>query len=122
MEQKYPTGLSVEIMEHLSGQEVEEQIAEGITRLLASLPEEHPRFYVGFGLYPNDEWKFNYVEASHLVSHIKYNISHRFGRALFINNICIYRGMQAKERCDEWERKIPTIVDQKPTRSTVPYR
>lgn len=122
MEQKYPTGLSVEIMEHLSGREVDSHIAEGITRLLESLPEEHPRLYVTFGLYPNDEWKYNYVEACDLVNHIKYNITMRFGRALFVNNICVYQGMQGKERCDEWEKKIPLLVNQNPTQNTRKYR
>ena len=44
------------------------------------------------GLYADRSWKTNGVLREHLLAHIWYNINHRFGRAIFIDNILVYNG------------------------------
>ena len=70
------------------------------------------------GLYNNQEYKTNGVTKTHLAIHIHYNIIHRFGRALFINGRCIYKGYLNKDVIAHFEGKFKDI---KLTKDTQPY-
>jgi hypothetical protein len=65
---------------------------------------------VTIGVYSNGEFKSNIVAPEHLADHIEYNKTNRFGRALFVNGECVYRGFISDELISEWEAKIPTMV------------
>ena len=45
------------------------------------------------GMYPNGPYKVNGVPTKNLLSHIKYNLTLRPGRALYINGVLIYDGL-----------------------------
>ena len=58
------------------------------------------------GVYKNMEYKVNGVDPNDLASHINYNITHRFGRALFVDGRCIYKGYLTDKQIDEFKQKI----------------
>lgn len=58
------------------------------------------------GVYANGDFKINGVKPEHLDSHIEYNKTMRFGRALFVDGICHNQGYLSPEECKEWEAKI----------------
>jgi hypothetical protein len=64
---------------------------------------------ITIGLYPNGQFKCNIVAPEHLADHIEYNKLNRFGRALFVNGECVYRGFVSDETISDMEVKIPTL-------------
>lgn len=58
------------------------------------------------GVYWDMEYKVNGVHPNDLTYHIDYNITHRPGRALFVDGRCIYKGYLSDEQIDEFEQKI----------------
>lgn len=67
---------------------------------------EGPRNHASVGVYSNGEYIVNIVRDEHLQSHIEYNTTFRFGRGLFIDGKCVYRGYLSEEKAKEWEEKI----------------
>lgn len=51
------------------------------------------KIHTTIGLYPDLSYKINGVREDLLKQHIKYNITNRFGRALFLDGKCIYKGI-----------------------------
>lgn len=49
------------------------------------------------GLYPNGEFKMNGVKPEDLQGHIEYNKQWRWGRALFVDGICVFKGLGISE-------------------------
>lgn len=49
------------------------------------------------GVYSNGDFKDNAVLAEHLEGHIEYNKTMRFGRALFVDGVLVYRGSISDE-------------------------
>lgn len=63
----------------------------------------------------------NGVATEHLRDHIEYNLVMRFGRALFIDGICVNEGYLGTERCDKIAEELkaaPKVYQ----RSTAPYQ
>lgn len=52
-----------------------------------------PRIHTTVGLYPNGDYKVNGVEAEHFLGHLAYNRKFRPGRALFVDGICVLKGI-----------------------------
>jgi hypothetical protein len=71
------------------------------------------------GVYANGEMKHNGVVASHLETHIAYNKFWRFGRALFVDGVCVYPGYLNEAEVKAAAEKIAKIP--KLTRDTQPY-
>lgn len=73
------------------------------------------------GVYRNGGRKHNGVLDEHLQDHIDYNVTFRFGRALFVDGKCVHRGYLSQEQCDEIEAELrskPVVM----TKCTVPYQ
>ena len=73
------------------------------------------------GVYNNNQYKTNVVRHEDLESHIEYNKTWRFGRALFVDGECVNKGYLSDERIAEWTEKISKM---KPdlSKSTEPYQ
>lgn len=72
------------------------------------------------GVYPNGFHKDNGVHPDHLAEHLKYNVTWRPGRALFVDGKCVNFGGVGEERCREIEIALseqPVVMD----RCNVPY-
>lgn len=72
------------------------------------------------GVYANGERKINGVPAENLGNHILYNIQNRWGRAFFLDGVCIYKGYLSWEQCWEIEKELkekPLKIE----RDTAPY-
>jgi len=62
------------------------------------------------GLYNSGSFLVNGVSSINLSSHIHYNIKNRFGRALFVDGVCVYEGNLSKKAIDDFiKNKLPTI-------------
>lgn len=59
-------------------------------------------------VYNSDNFVVNAVKHDDIKSHINYNVTYRFGCALFIDGVCVYSGyLQSQpERIKEWEDKL----------------
>lgn len=66
--------------------------------------------YVTIGVYSNDSYKVNIVRPEDIEGHIAYNKKMRFGRALFVNGVCEYKGYLTDERVAEWTEKIAAMT------------
>lgn len=62
--------------------------------------------HVTIGVYNSDEYKINIVKPEHLKGHVEYNMSWRWGRALFVDGVCVYNGYLSEEDIVEWTKKI----------------
>lgn len=72
------------------------------------------------GVYNNGDRKVNGVPSEDLAAHIRYNTVMRFGRALFLDGLCIYNGCLSWERCKEIEKELaekPIVME----KDTAPY-
>lgn len=73
------------------------------------------------GVYNNGSWKDNGVAWEHMTDHVYYNLVNRFGRALFIDGVCVNRGYLGEERCAQieglWLAKPVTM-----SKCTAPYQ
>lgn len=79
------------------------------------------KIHHSMGVYNNGDRVHNGVDPDHLDSHIEYNKVMRFGRALFVDGVCLNEGYLSKERCDAIVAELaanPVVM----TRVTVPYR
>jgi hypothetical protein len=75
------------------------------------------------GVYANGSFKMNGVKPEHLEEHIKYNLTNRFGRALFIDGKCHYKGYLSEADAKNWEEKIASDPQKfTATRITIPYQ
>jgi hypothetical protein len=71
------------------------------------------------GVYPNGDYKMNGVPSEHLENHIEYNKLWRWGRALIVDGVVVYKGNVHEETLKMILDKIPTMY--KPTKDTQPY-
>lgn len=62
--------------------------------------------HVTIGVYNSNEHKINIVKPEHLVGHIEYNKFWRWGRALFVDGVCVYQGYLSDKDVAEWTKKI----------------
>lgn len=64
--------------------------------------------HVTVGVYcnDNDNHKINIVRPEHLESHIEYNKTWRWGRALFVDGVCVNQGYLSDEKVVEWTKRI----------------
>jgi len=51
------------------------------------------KIHTTVGLYPSGDYKVNGVDSEDLQGHIDYNTATRFGRALFVDGKCVYKGL-----------------------------
>lgn len=79
------------------------------------------------GVYPNWKvlgdmgYKINGVASEDLSDHIKYNLTFRPGRALFVDGVCKHRGTLPEEDILFWEERIKTDPKFKATAVSAPY-
>lgn len=70
------------------------------------------KIHTTVGVYPNSEVgnfksvKINGVKEEHLEQHIQYNKTMRFGRALFVDGKCVYKGSLTNEQMCQWEQEL----------------
>lgn len=62
--------------------------------------------HVTIGVYNSNDYKINIVKPEHLEGHIEYNKSWRWGRALFVDGVCVYGGYLSEKDVIEWTKKI----------------
>lgn len=67
------------------------------------------------------DFKVNGVPPENLKDHIEYNKTWRFGRALFLDGKCIYKGYLKQESCDKFEQFIADNPQLIQTKDTQPY-
>ena len=72
------------------------------------------------GLYPNGEFRLNGVKPEHLKEHIEYNKKYRFGRALFVDGKCEYKGHVDSRDIKKFEKRIIS-ENIKVDKCTAPY-
>jgi len=58
------------------------------------------------GVYANGDHVVNGVKKEHLKSHVNYNKTNRFGRALFVDGKCVYSGYLSPEETKKFEQRI----------------
>lgn len=84
------------------------------------------KIHTTIGVYPNSEVgnmssvKVNGVLEEHLSGHIDYNKKWRFGRALFVDGVCVYQGCVCPEKIKEWENTLQSFPPL--TKCTAPYQ
>jgi len=72
------------------------------------------------GVYNNGDRKHNGVSSENLASHIWYNQTMRFGRALFVDGFCLNRGYLTPERVKVIEDELQANPIKMP-KDTAPY-
>jgi len=71
------------------------------------------------GVYPNGSWESNGVPSEYLAEHIAYNIKNRVGRAMYLDGILIYKGIN----CIDAIKNSSGIYKQiKHDKNTAPYK
>ena len=70
------------------------------------------------GVYKDLSIKSNGVGSERLAKHIQYNISNRWGRALFLDGYCIYKGYLTNEEIEKVQEQIDNI---KHNQKTAPH-
>ena len=73
------------------------------------------------GVYNNGDRVSNGVHRDDLFTHIEYNFTYRFGRALFVEGRCLNHGYLSPERIRELETEFQAHPDL-PRTVTRPYR
>lgn len=76
--------------------------------------------HITIGVYSDDSYKVNIVKEEDLNSHIEYNKTFRFGRALFVDGLCVNKGYLSKEKVNEWTDRIKTMNIDK-SKPSYPY-
>lgn len=79
------------------------------------------------GVYPNDPpggaaRKHNGVTSERLASHIRYNVTMRPGRSLFVDGWCVYTGIGRTFEQDQEVEKELQANPRKMERDTAPYQ
>ena len=77
--------------------------------------------HVTIGVYKNEQFKVNIVRDEHLKDHIEYNKVFRFGRALFVDGECVYKGCLSDEQISRWTEKISKMTFDT-SKSSEPYQ
>lgn len=77
--------------------------------------------HITVGVYLSDNFKWNCVKEEDLQDHINFNKTFRFGRALFVDGKCVYKGYLNEEKVKEWEDKISKMKFDNSV-PTLPYR
>lgn len=80
--------------------------------------EKYSEIITTVGLYPTGSYKSNGVVWENLFFHIYYNITARFGRALIVNGILIYPGINNE---NSWNTKKDEIIKITVSENTQPY-
>jgi hypothetical protein len=77
-----------------------------------------------YGVYPDGSWKRNAVECVDLAIHIEYNTTFRFGRALIVDGVVVYKGFVMQEKLDHFIKVTLPDIDScwHPTSNTAPYQ
>jgi len=74
------------------------------------------------GVYPNGDLKTNGVKHSNLEAHIEYNKTHRWGRGLFVDGKCIYKGNLTDEQVQFHERLFQSDSKYRRRKDSAPYQ
>lgn len=78
------------------------------------------KIHTTIGLYRNGDYVVNGVNEEYLETHIRYNISCRGGRALFVDGKCVHTGYMTQDECDAFiNGEAGKIVM---TKCNAPYR
>lgn len=64
------------------------------------------KIHTTIGVYANLEYIVNGVLDKHLEEHINYNKTYRFGRALFVNGKCVYKGNLSNKEILSFEDEL----------------
>lgn len=78
-----------------------------------------PKIHTTVGVYPNGEYKCNGVKEENLKTHIEYNKTFRFGRALVVDGEVVYRGFGCDKAIEDLQETIKIL---KMKTDTAPYR
>ncbi len=87
--------------------------------LSRNFPVTESGFHHTRGVYNSGDFVDNGVDPAHLQNHIKYNTTMRFGRALFVDGVCVWRGYLSEARCKAMEAQLQGV---RAKRCTAPYR
>lgn len=79
------------------------------------------KIYTTVGVYGDQSYVVNGVRIKDLPEHVKYNINHRIGRALFVDGICIHHGFLTIPEVLKWEQKIANDPEFTLEVDTAPY-
>ena len=85
---------------------------------------ESPRnkHHVTVGVYLNGQYKINTVADEDLEQYVRYNKAFRFGRALFVDGVCVNSGSFPPEKVGEWTQRIAKMNLQPASTPTKPYQ
>lgn len=79
------------------------------------------KIHTTIGVYNNGSFKINGVSSENLESHIEYNTVMRFGRALFVDGICIHKGYLDDKRIEEFSELFNSNPQYTLNVDTAPY-
>lgn len=71
------------------------------------------------GVYPDGSYKDNGVCCKNLAQHISYNLKFRPGRALILDGICVYKGLNVSKA--EIIKAVGAAQDIATKEDTAPY-
>lgn len=77
--------------------------------------------HVTVGVYSNHTHVTNIVRPEDLVGHIEYNRVMRFGRALFVDGVCVHKGYLNEKDIAEWTKIIAGMTFNKMVASNQYY-
>jgi hypothetical protein len=94
--------------------------SQEIIEIINSVKEGKPENYIftTIGLYPSCDYKTNGVSYQNIDYHIEYNLDYRFGRALIIDGVCVYKGNVSDENIESFISKHKSL---KIFKDTAPY-
>ncbi len=93
------------------------QIARWLDDLLATTNKQ---VFSTIGVYISKERKYNGVARDDLKAHVQYNLDMRWGRALFVEGVCVNQGYLDNSNTSRLEKEFeekPHV----PERVTAPY-
>jgi len=106
-------------LEEIKLENISKEDRTRIEAILGKIPKK--QIYSTIGVYNNGSKKFNGVAHEDLKTHIAYNLILRFGRALFLEGICLYSGYLDSNRITQLEEEF-TDNPHIPKTITAPYQ
>jgi len=106
-------------LEEIKFENISKKNKNRIETILEKIPKK--QIYSTIGVYNDGSKKFNGVAHKDLKTHIAYNLIIRFGRAFFLEGICLYSGYLNSDRTAQIEREF---IDNPhtPKEVTAPYQ
>ncbi len=81
-----------------------------------------PIIHTTIGVYPDGTFKINGVSEANLDAHIQYNLTNRWGRALFVDGNCIHKATLKDAQVVIYEKLFKSDIKYSRHIDTQPYQ